>query len=120
MTVVPACEVREYQQRRALPADELNRQVRAVLNHAVIAHRDKIKVYESLRNLNEVVGTEYGDWVLYELMQNAHDAHRAEDRALPWSSRDHVTALFAPPLFVLPNPIRSATCVDSLRSVPLL
>ena len=42
-----------------------------MLNHAVIAHRDKIKIYESLRNLNEVVGTEYGDWVLYELIQNA-------------------------------------------------
>jgi len=80
MTAVPVHEVRESQQRWSLPADELNRQVRAVLNHAVIAHRDKIKVYESLRNLNAVVGTEYGDRVLYELIQNAHDAHRAEDR----------------------------------------
>ncbi len=63
-----------------VPADKLNQQAQAVLEHAVIAHRNKIKVYESLRNLNEVIGTEYGDRVLYELIQNAHDAHRAEDR----------------------------------------
>ena len=44
------------------------------------AHRKELKVYESLRNLNEVIGTEYGDRVLYELIQNAHDAHRADDR----------------------------------------
>ena len=80
MTAVPVREVRESQQRRALPADKLNRQAHAVLNHAVIGHRSRIKVYESLRNLNEVVGTEYGNRVLYELIQNAHDAHRAEDR----------------------------------------
>ena len=80
MTAVPARELPESQQRRPLPADELNRQVQRVLNHAIIAHRDEIKVYESLQNLNEVVGTEYGDRVLYELIQNAHDAHRAEDR----------------------------------------
>ena len=41
------------QTRRSLPADKLNRQLRAVLNHAVIVHRDKIKVYESLRNLTK-------------------------------------------------------------------
>ncbi len=51
-----------------------------MLRHAVVAHQDGLKVYESLRNLNEVIGTEYGDRVLYELIQNAHDAHRAEDR----------------------------------------
>ncbi len=60
------------------PAQDLNRQVRNVLDHAVDAHGKKLKVYESLRNLNEVVGTEYGDRVLYELIQNAHDAHRDE------------------------------------------
>ena len=62
------------------PAENLERQVRAVLEHAVAAHRDNIKVYESLRNLNEVVGTEYGDRVLYELIQNAHDAHQLGDQ----------------------------------------
>ena len=80
MTEMPGREVQERQQPWSLPADDLNGQVRAVLNHAVSAHRDQIRVYESLRNLHEVVGTEYGDRVLYELIQNAHDAHRAEDR----------------------------------------
>ena len=61
-------------------AEDLNRRVRAVLSHAVTAHRDGNKVYESLRNLNDVIGTEYGDRVLYELIQNAHDAHRADDQ----------------------------------------
>ena len=60
MTPVPAGAERESKQPRSLPVDDLNRQVQAVLNHAVIAHRDKLRVYESLRNLNEVVGTEYG------------------------------------------------------------
>ena len=71
---------RDSQPSYSLPAENLQRQVRAVLEHAVDAHRKDIKVYESLRNLNEVVGTEYGDRVLYELIQNAHDAHRSGDR----------------------------------------
>ncbi len=58
-----------------LPSENLKEQVRRVLDHAVLAHRDDLKVYQSLRNLNEVIGTEYGDRVLYELIQNAHDAH---------------------------------------------
>lgn len=62
------------------PAEDLNRQVRRVLDHAVVAHKERNKVYESLRNLNEVIGTEYGDRVLYELIQNAHDAHRDQDQ----------------------------------------
>ena len=61
----------------AHPDKDLNEQVAAVLRHAVDAHRDELQVYESLRNLNEVIGTQYGDRVLYELIQNAHDAHRA-------------------------------------------
>ena len=65
---------------RPLPAEDLEAQVRSVLDHAVDAQRKGLKVYESLRNLNEVIGTEYGDRVLYELIQNAHDAHRPGDR----------------------------------------
>ena len=61
------------------PAEILEAQVRSVLDHAVDAQRRGLKVYESLRNLNEVIGTEYGDRVLYELIQNAHDAHRPDD-----------------------------------------
>ena len=60
--------------------EALRSQVRGVLEHAVDAFRKRLKVYESLRNLNEVVGTEYGDRVVYELIQNAHDAHRPYDR----------------------------------------
>lgn len=62
-----------------LLAQDLAAQVRSVLEHAVDAKRDRNKVYESLQNLNEVIGTEYGDRVLYELIQNAHDAHRSGD-----------------------------------------
>ena len=71
---------RDSEPSESLPAANLQRQIRAVLEHAVDAHRKDLKVYESLRNLNEVVGTEYGDRVLYELIQNAHDAHRSGDR----------------------------------------
>ena len=61
------------------PNEYLESQVRAVLEHAVEAQRGGLKVYESLKNLNEVIGTEYGDRVLYELIQNAHDAHKPGD-----------------------------------------
>ena len=60
-----------------LPLENLEEQVRKVLDHAVLAHRNGLKVYQSLQNLNEVIGTQYGDRVLYELIQNAHDAHRS-------------------------------------------
>ena len=62
------------------PAEDLESRVRDVLEHAVDGHRRNLKVYESLQNLNEVIGTEYGDRVLYELIQNAHDAHRSGDK----------------------------------------
>ncbi|WP_157096482.1 ATP-binding protein [Methylosinus sp. R-45379] len=45
------------------------------LEYALEGRRRKIKVYESLKNLNEVIGTQYGDRVLFELVQNGHDAH---------------------------------------------
>ena len=57
------------------PADELESLVRSELENAVDTERRGSKVYESLHNLNEVIGTQYGDRVLYELIQNAHDAH---------------------------------------------
>ena len=78
--MTPESDRAEQDGLRLLPAEDLNRQVLDVLRHAVDAHRKQLKVYESLRNLNEVVGTEYGDRVVYELIQNAHDAHRPEDR----------------------------------------
>ena len=47
------------------------------LDYALEGHRRGIKVYESLKNLNEVIGAQYGDRVLFELVQNGHDAHVA-------------------------------------------
>ena len=48
---------------------------RSQLEHALDAHRRELKIYESLKSLNDVIGTQYGDRVLFELIQNAHDAH---------------------------------------------
>lgn len=48
---------------------------RSQLEHALDAHTRGLKVYESLRSVNEIIGTQYGDRVLFELLQNAHDAH---------------------------------------------
>lgn len=62
------------------PTEKLRKQAQAVARHAIEAHREQLGVYKSLRNLNEVIGTEYGDRVLYELIQNAHDAHPPGDR----------------------------------------
>lgn len=52
---------------------------RAELDLAVRADETGSGVYRSLRNLGEVIGGEYGDRVLFELVQNAHDAHQAGD-----------------------------------------
>lgn len=57
------------------PAEALRTQARNALSNALDAHRKGQQVYESLKNLGEVIGTEYGDRVLFELIQNAHDAH---------------------------------------------
>lgn len=80
MTAKPDCAEQDSHLPGSLPAEELDTRVRDVLRHAVDAHQKNIEVYKSLRNLNEVVGTEYGDRVLYELVQNAHDAHQASDQ----------------------------------------
>ena len=60
------------------PAAKLADLVRVQLEHAVDGVRNGLSVYESLQNLNEVIGTQYSDRVLYELIQNAHDAHSAD------------------------------------------
>jgi len=57
------------------PPSGLEALARSQLEHAVDGARRGLKVYESLRSLNDVIGTQYGDRVLYELLQNAHDAH---------------------------------------------
>lgn len=53
----------------------LNSVLQAQLRNAVSARADNLRTYESLRNLSEVIGGEYGDRVIFELFQNAHDAH---------------------------------------------
>ena len=64
-------------------ADALRTKARNALSNALDAHRKDLPTYESLKNLGEVIGTEYGDRVLFELIQNAHDAHDiGEDGAI--------------------------------------
>lgn len=45
------------------------------LDTAAGAERRGQKVYRSLQKLGHLIGGEYGERVLYELVQNAHDAH---------------------------------------------
>ena len=64
-----------------LPPDAgLEKYRRNALEHTVDGHRKNLGTYESLQNANEAVGIEYRDRVLYELIQNAHDAHRPGDQ----------------------------------------
>ena len=56
-------------------ADELLRIFDEELETAALAQRRGQKIYQSLRQLSELIGGEYGDRVVYELLQNAHDAH---------------------------------------------
>ena len=58
-----------------LQQQDLADRAASLLAHALDARRRGLKVYESLKNLNDVIGTQYGDRVLFELVQNAHDAH---------------------------------------------
>jgi hypothetical protein len=55
----------------------------SLLEYALDGHRRGHKVYESLKNLNEVIGTQYGDRVLFELVQNGHDAHPTNEKDGP-------------------------------------
>jgi hypothetical protein len=57
------------------PTETLRIKALDALSHALDAYRKGLQVYESLKNLGDVIGTEYGDRVLFELIQNAHDAH---------------------------------------------
>jgi len=59
-------------------AREVAETANSLLEYALDGHRRGHKVYESLKNLNEVIGTQYGDRVLFELVQNGHDAHPAD------------------------------------------
>ncbi|MDO9507246.1 sacsin N-terminal ATP-binding-like domain-containing protein [Hydrogenophaga sp.] len=61
-------------------AELIGRITRSQLEHALDGQRRGLKVYESLRSLNEIIGTQYGDRVLFELLQNAHDAHAVSEK----------------------------------------
>lgn len=61
-------------------ATRIDSVTRSQLEHALDGQRRGLKVYESLRSLNEIIGTQYGDRVLFELLQNAHDAHIAGEK----------------------------------------
>ena len=65
---------------REYSPDELEELATSQLVDAVEAYRRGFKHYESLKNLNEVISTQYGDRVLLELVQNAHDAHSPTER----------------------------------------
>lgn len=58
------------------PAEQLTTTLRAQVRNAVDAVRSGLLNYESLRNVSQVIGGEYGDRVIFELVQNAHDAHQ--------------------------------------------
>lgn len=65
------------------PAEALRTQARNALSNALDALRKGQKVYKSVKNFGEVIATQYGDRVLFELIQNAHDAHElGEDGAI--------------------------------------
>jgi uncharacterized protein DUF3883 len=49
------------------------------LDTAALTVRRNQKIYSSVRQLSELIGGEYGDRVIYELLQNAHDAHPRDE-----------------------------------------
>ena len=56
------------------PAEQLEATLRKQVLNAIDAVQYGLKTYESLRNLSEVIGGEYGDRVIFELVQNGADA----------------------------------------------
>ncbi|HFQ9477301.1 TPA: DUF3883 domain-containing protein [Pseudomonas aeruginosa] len=61
---------------RPAPSQELFDILDAELDTAATAERRDQKVYHSLQRLSQLIGGEYGDRVVYELLQNAHDAQK--------------------------------------------
>lgn len=56
------------------PAGELRSIFLEEIDTASMAVRRGQRVYQSVKKLSELIGGEYGDRVIYELIQNAHDA----------------------------------------------
>lgn len=69
----------EREQEAVTPADELRRIYDEEIDSAAIIARRKQRIYQSVQNLSQLIGGEYGDRVLFELIQNAHDAHREDE-----------------------------------------
>jgi hypothetical protein len=57
------------------PSAELLDILDAELDTAALVERRGQRIYRSVQQLSQLIGGEYGDRVLYELIQNAHDAH---------------------------------------------
>lgn len=78
LSIMVDSDARRHTDRDLVPLDcarEITNIATSQLEFALEGRRRNIKVYESLKNLNEVIGTQYGDRVLFELVQNGHDAH---------------------------------------------
>ncbi|PZU18672.1 MAG: hypothetical protein DI589_23920 [Shinella sp.] len=78
MSIMADTDAPRHADRDLIPSDfarEIAGIAMSQLEYALEGRRRNIKVYESLKNLNEVIGTQYGDRVLFELVQNGHDAH---------------------------------------------
>ncbi len=75
------------------PAKELEHAFEQELDTAALAHSRRQKVYASVQELSRLIGGEYGTRVLYELLQNAHDAHMSgADRVAVWLDVKHAHA----------------------------
>lgn len=61
------------------PSERLEKLLTDQLEHAAAA-KEGIRPYESLRGVGDAISGEYGDRVLFELFQNAHDAHTQGNR----------------------------------------
>jgi hypothetical protein len=57
------------------PASELEDAFNQELDSAALLHSRGQKAYASVQELSRLIGGEYGNRVVYELLQNAHDAH---------------------------------------------
>ncbi len=57
-----------------LPAAELLQILDSELDTAALAHSRRQPIYRSVKRLSKMIGGEYGNRVIYELLQNAHDA----------------------------------------------
>lgn len=65
---------------RKSPADHLKKLARLTIETAIHDEERGGKLHQSLQKVGEKISAQYGDRVLYELIQNAHDAHGPGDK----------------------------------------